>query len=375
MNTTRTSPLFIGSEIYRGSSYGAKHPLSIPRVPTVIDLCRALGWLQKSQYINSPRAKPAALVSFHTPDYIAALQAAEATLDVSEPTRKRHHIGTLTNPVFPEIFRRPATAAGGSLMAAELLLTGGIVYNPGGGTHHGMADHASGFCYLNDPVLAINSFLKQGLSRIAYVDIDAHHCDGVAAAFHGDPRVLMISTHEENRWPFTGDLHDRAGSHAINLPLRKGINDTEFAFIVETLLLPAVQDWRPEVIVLQCGADAVREDPLARLALSNLSHWRVVKALKQMAPRFLVLGGGGYNPWTVGRLWAGVWATLNSFEMPDRLPEPARAVLAGLNWNRQRGERPDYLVDTLRDRPRDGRIHEETRRRVQVLQARRRQWV
>ena len=115
------TPVFIGSEIYRGSSYGTHHPLAIPRVPTVIDLSRALGWLPRAQYRTSPRAKPAALQSFHTPDYIAALQDAERTGAVDPATRARHQIGTLSNPVFPEIFRRPATSAGGSLLAAELI--------------------------------------------------------------------------------------------------------------------------------------------------------------------------------------------------------------------------------------------------------------
>jgi len=368
-------PLFIGSEIYRGSSYGATHPLSIPRVPTAIDLSRAMGWLPATQYRNSPRAKPAALISFHTPTYIEALQAAEATGRIDNDTRKRHQIGTLSNPIFPEVFRRPATAAGGSLLAADLLSKGGIIYNPGGGTHHGMANHAAGFCYLNDPVLALKSFLTQGLTRIAYIDIDAHHCDGVAAAFHGDARVLMISTHEEYRWPFTGGLDDRAGAQAINLPMPKGTHDTDFTLVLNEVILPATQAWRPEAIMLQCGSDALAEDPLSRLALSNNSHWRTAAALKPMAPRFLVLGGGGYNPWAVGRCWAGVWATLNGNEIPDRLPEKARAVLSDLSWTRQRGQRPDHLIETLRDRPHEKPISNEIRRRVQVLQARRRQWI
>ncbi|MEO1140452.1 MAG: acetoin utilization protein AcuC [Pseudomonadota bacterium] len=369
------NPLFIGSDIYRGSSYGVKHPLSIPRVPTVIDLSRAMGWLPAAQYRVSPRAKPAALAAFHTQDYIAALQAAERTGEVQTDIRARHQIGTLTNPIFPEIYRRPATAAGGSLLAADLLARGGVIYNPGGGTHHGMADHAAGFCYLNDPVLAIKSFLRQGLTRVAYVDIDAHHCDGVAAAFHGEDRVLMISTHEERRWPFTGDLKDRAGGQAINLPLPRGTQDTEFMLAVEEVILPAVQAMRPEAVVLQCGADAVAEDPLARLALSNNSHWRVVAALMVMTPRLLVLGGGGYNPWSVGRLWTGVWATLNGHEIPDRLPERARAVLTALSWTRQRGERAEYLVETIRDAPRNGAIRDEVRNRVKALRARQRVWV
>lgn len=330
-----------------------------------------MGWLPDQQFRVSPRAKPAALTSFHTAEYVAALQTAEAEGAVSERVRERHQIGTLSNPVFAEMYRRPATAAGGSLLAAELLAHGGIVYNPGGGTHHGMANHASGFCYLNDPVLAIKAFLAQGLQRVAYVDIDAHHCDGVAVAFQDEPRVLMISTHEEKRWPFTGALEDRAG---LNLPLPKGAHDSEFSYALQEMILPAIQEFGPEAIVMQCGADAVQEDPLARLALSNNSHWRCVSALMEMAPRLLVLGGGGYNPWTVGRLWAGVWGTLNRVEIPEKLPEKARAVLAALSWNRQRGVVPDYLMETLRDDPREGPVRQVVRERVHILKSRMRIW-
>lgn len=369
------TPIFIGSEIYRGSSYGPLHPLSIPRVPVVTDLARALGWLPASRYRTSPRAKPAALAAFHTADYLSALERAERLGKVDEACRTRHGIGTLSNPVFPEMFRRPATAAGGSLLAAELLSRGGIVFNPGGGTHHGMADRASGFCYLNDPVLAIRSFLAQGLGRVAYIDIDAHHCDGVAAAFAGDPRVLMISTHEERRWPFTGALEDRAGGQGINLPLPRGAQDSDFALARDEVILPATQAFRPHAIVLQCGADAVAEDPLARLNLSNNAHLDIVALLFGLAPRLLVLGGGGYNPWSVGRLWAAVWAVLNGYDLPDRLPKNAQGVLTGLSWTRRRGERPDHLVETIRDRPRQGQIDARVRRRVNALRARRQAWV
>ena len=363
--------VFVGSEVYRGSSYGGQHPLSIPRVPTVIDLCQALGWYAPGQYHNSPRARPAALEQFHTPAYIGALQRAEDTGRVDDATRERHKLGTLSNPVFPEMFRRPATAAGGSMLAAELLAEGGVAFNPGGGTHHGMPDYASGFCYLNDPVLAIHVLLGQGLTRIVYVDIDAHHCDGVAAAFAGDARVRMISTHEGLRWPFTGSLEDRAGGNAINLPLPRGTQDDGFALARDEVILPAVQAMRPQAIVLQCGADAVAEDPLSRLELSNNAHWAVVRALKDMAPRLLVLGGGGYNPWTVGRLWAGVWAILNDLEIPDLLPPEARTVLAGLSWTRRaKGPTPDHLLATLRDAPRPGAIDDVLRERVRFLKDR-----
>ena len=365
-------PIFLGSEVYRNSSYGGWHPLRIPRVSTVMDLSRALGWLAPEQFRTSPRAKPAALHVWHTPEYIAALQAAEAEGEVSEAVRARHHIGTHSNPVFPEVYRRPATSAGGSLLAGEILAKPGIVYHPAGGTHHGLPDRANGFCYLNDPVLAMLSLRRQGLKRIAYVDIDAHHCDGVEAGFAGDPDILMISVHETRRWPFTGGVEDRADGSAINLPVPKGFNDTEMELAREDLILPAVARFRPDAIVLQCGADAVTEDPLSRLTLSNNAHWAVVKALRELSAHYLVLGGGGYNPWSVGRLWTGVWATLNDLDIPDRLPPEGEAVLRALEWRQSRaGRTPQaHWFTTLRDTPRPGAIRGDVRDLVAHLRDR-----
>ena len=365
-------PIFLGSEIYRRSSYGGWHPLRIPRVSTVMDLSRAMGWLPPQQFRTSPRAKPAALQLWHSPTYVAALEQAERDGAVSDQVRQRHNIGTHSNPVFPEIYRRPATSAGGSLLAGELLRDPGIVYHPAGGTHHGLPDRANGFCYLIDPVLAMLSLRRQGLHRIAYVDIDAHHCDGVEVGFSGDPDVLMISVHEERRWPFTGHIDDRAGGSGVNLPVPKDLNDTEMALIRDALILPLVQRFRPHAIVLQCGADAVTEDPLSRLRLSNNAHWAMVAALRSLTDRYLVLGGGGYNPWSVGRLWTGVWATLVGADIPDRLPGPAEAVLRALHWPQRRAGRSpeEHWFTTLRDAPRDGPIRTELRDRVARLVAR-----
>lgn len=346
---------FIGSPIYRGSVYGARHPLSIQRVPAVMDLARALNWLPAARYRTSPRAKPAALTRFHTADYVAALQAAEAAQEVTDTMRTRHGLGTLSNPVFAEMFRRPATAVGGGLLAAELAAEGGVAHNPGGGQHHGMPDCAAGFCYLNEPVLTIERLLEMGLSRVAYVDIDAHHCDGVEAGFAGREDVRMISVHEARRWPFTGALEDTAGGAAFNLPVGRGFNDTEFALVLEKMILPAVDDFRPDAIYLQCGSDALAEDPLARLELSNRCHVAAVRALRPLAPRMIVSGGGGYNPWSVARCWTAVWAEIAGYEVPDRLPDAAEAVLRGLVWHRK-GVPDPLLFTTLLDAPRPGRV-------------------
>ena len=177
--------------------HGAWHPLRIPRVSTVTDLARALGWLPPERFVQSPRAKPTALHAFHRPDYVAALVEAERTQSATAEVRERYALGTTANPVYPEMYRRPATAVGGSILAGELVAQGGIVYNPAGGTHHGMPGRANGFCYLNDPVFAILSLRRNGAKRVVYVDIDAHHCDGVEAAFADEPDVALVSVHEE----------------------------------------------------------------------------------------------------------------------------------------------------------------------------------
>ncbi|NHB75204.1 acetoin utilization protein AcuC [Rhodobacter calidifons] len=362
-------PLFIGSDIYRRSSYGQAHPLRIPRVSTVMDLARALGWLPPERFRSSPRAKPAALALWHEPAYVAALQEAETLGAASPEMRDRFHLGTLSNPVFPEVYRRPATGAGGAMLAAELLArTPGMIHVPGGGTHHGLPGRANGFCYLNDVVLGIKVLQGAGLSRIVYVDLDAHHCDGVELAFAADPGVRMISVHEEGRWPFTGALEDRAGGSAFNLPVPRGYNDSEARAVLHGLILPRVAEFRPEALVLQCGADSLREDPLSRLALSNRAYLEAVRSLLPLAPRVLVLGGGGYNPWSVGRLWTAIWGLIAGRELPDRLPEAAQAVLRGLGWGG--GGRPvpqPEMWTTLLDAPREGPVREEIRDRLAVL--------
>ncbi|EKE45111.1 histone deacetylase superfamily protein [Oceaniovalibus guishaninsula JLT2003] len=368
---------FIGSEIYRGSSYGGSHPLRIPRVSTVMDLARALGWLPPDRYLTSPRAKPTALAAWHDPAYLTALQQAERQGGVDPASTARFGLGTAANPVYPEVFRRPATAAGGSLLAAHLLRDGGIVHNPGGGTHHGMPDRANGFCYLNDPALAILAFRRQGLSRIAYVDIDAHHCDGVEHGFADDPDILLVSVHEERRWPFTGALEDRGAGNVWNMPVPRGLNDTEMASIAQALILPRVQAFRPEALIVQCGADALLEDPLSRLALSNRAHLDLLRDLMPLAPRLLVLGGGGYNPWSVGRLWTAVWGLLSGADLPNRLPARAQAVLGALDWQKAgRRQMPQpYLTRTLLDEPRPGPVRDEVTARLDILAARAAVWV
>jgi len=356
------SPRLIGSEIYRRSSYGGRHPLAIPRVSAALDLIRAMGWLDERCYVDSPVATPEQLARFHDPAYIDAVMQAEAEPRVPPDRRERFNIGCNGNPIFPEIFRRPATACGGTLKAAELLREGGIVYSPAGGTHHGRRDRASGFCYFNDPVLGILALLEQGLTHIYYVDVDAHHGDGVQDAFAADDRVFTLSIHESGRWPYSGAIGDRAGGSARNLPVPRGFNDSEMDLLMESVVLPLGEQLRPEAVVLQCGADGLADDPMSGLALSNRALWHVVQGLRDMAPRLLVLGGGGYNPWAVARCWAGVWATLNRIDPTVAATPAAEQVLRGLRWQRSQGRNPpEHWLTTIADAPRAGDIREEIR--------------
>ncbi len=322
-----------------------------------------MGWLDDSQFRSAPMADLGDVLRFHDPAYVDALRRAEDNQAVSDEDRERFRIGAEGNPVYAEIYRRPMISAGGVMLACRLALEGRVVHCPGGGTHHGRPARASGFCYLNDPVLGIMTWLAAGLDNVVYLDIDAHHGDGVQDAFHDDDRVLTISVHEEGRWPFTGRVEDRAAGSARNLPVPAGFNDSEMRWVMNEAVLPLIAARRPQAILLQCGADALEEDPLAKLSLSNNAHLAVAASVQSMAPSVVVTGGGGYNPYTVGRCWAGVWATLNGIEIPPRTTPAAEAILRGLVYNRAAGRNPPlHWFTTIRDEPREGPVRDEVKR-------------
>jgi acetoin utilization protein AcuC len=359
------APVFVGHEIYRQAAYGRNHPLAIPRVEAATDLCRSLGWLENGAFRISPRASEDQLARFHSAAYVEALRTASRTGSVPAEVRRRHAIGTMENPLFPGVFERASTSVGGSIRAAELALQGRVAFHPAGGTHHGRPDRASGFCYFNDPVFAMLTLLDGGIERLLYVDLDAHHGDGVQDAFAGEPRVHTVSIHEQGRWPHTGAAHDVGGGRSRNLPVPRGFNDTELAFLAEEILFPLCERIRPEAVVLTCGADALDGDPLSSMALSNVALWSVAGRLAALAPAAVVLGGGGYNPWTVARYWAGLWGSLSGRSIPESLPENARSILEPLSCDLIDDEdvRNEWRT-TLADVPNPGPVRKEIRELV-----------
>jgi len=355
------SVLFIGSEIYRLEVFAPPHPLAMPRAMLVRDLCAALGWLEESQYYESAPASLAELTRFHDPGYIAALMRAEAQLDLPAELRAQYRIGADSNAIHKAVFRRPATSVGGALLAAALLAQGATVYAPGVGNHHGQPARASGFCFVNDIALLILRLRDFGLRRIAYLDLDAHHGDGVEAAFCADPDVLTISVHEAGRWPRTGLGHDPARA-IYNFPVPPGFNDSELSYLMHNAILPVMQDFAPEVVLFLPGADALGDDSMSRLSLSNNAIWDALRAIMPISPRLAVLGGGGYNPYALARCWAGLFGILNHHNLPETLPPAAQRVLRGIKHFRHLTRAvPAHWLETLADAPAPGIIREEIR--------------
>jgi acetoin utilization protein AcuC len=359
--------LFISSDEFRKPAFGKNHPLSISRQGSVLDLCTLLGWLPGDRLRRCEPADVQTLTRFHDPHYVEALRSACKRRLASVEARERYHFGTMENPLFEGLFERAASTVGGSILAAESVRGGGIAFHPAGGTHHGRRDRACGFCYFNDPVFAIMTLLND-FERVMYIDLDAHHGDGVQIAYSGDERVLCLSVHEMDRWPFSGEASDRGLGMARNLPVPRGLNDSELAYLVHEAIDPLLRHHKPDALVLVCGADSLHGDPLSAMDVSNGAMWSAVEHLVAQVPAAVVLGGGGYNPWTTVRYWAGLWGRLSRQETTGILPDGARALLGSFECDLVDEEdiEPEWLA-TLQDAPREGPIRRDLRQLVEAV--------
>ena len=348
--------MFLGSELFGRRAFPGNHPLSIIRHKTVEELCRALGWLDESSYREVTPASRDKLTEFHDPAYVDALQYADSEGVVSKEVRERFNIGTLENPLFPAVYDRAAATVGGSIAAAKLAVEGHVAFHPSGGTHHGRPDSAVGFCYFNDPVFAIRTMLDHGLENVAYVDLDAHHGDGVEAAVADDDRVMTISIHEAGRWPHSGS-ESAPGQGIFNFPVEKGLNDAELDYLLANAVLPLLAAADTDGLVLCCGADSLAGDPLSSMQLSNLALWRAVKNLLALGVPTVVLGGGGYNPWTLARYWAGLWGIISEQQFPELLPDAAAELFSGMDCDLvDEEDRDPRWFSTMTDSPYTGPV-------------------
>ncbi len=288
--------------------FGAGHPMAPVRVELAIELARAFGLFTLGGVsVECPvPATDAELELVHDPRYITAVRLASGL--EPDPSVLDFGLGTEDDPVFPGMHDASALVAGATLAAARAVWTGGAQHGASiaGGLHHAMGGSASGFCVYNDPAIAIAWLLGQGAERIAYVDIDVHHGDGVQAAFYDDPRVLTISLHEHPAALFPGTgLPSEAGGpgaqgSAVNVALPSGTSDAGWLRAFHAVVPPVIRAFRPTILVSQHGCDTHWLDPLASLRLSNdaqrVAHAAIHVLAHQVAGgRWLLTGGGGYE--------------------------------------------------------------------------------
>ena len=363
---------FIAAPQLRRPSYGANHPLAIPRVALTLDLATAFGALEPGELVTARLAADFELEWFHAREYVAAIRMAETLGQVKTAWRERFGLGTLENPYFAGLFAIPATATGASIQAAEQVLAGRVAFNPAGGMHHARRSRAQGFCYFNDPALAVIRLRRAGL-RVLYVDLDAHHCDAVEAAFAGDPEVLTLSLHMDTAYAYPhggGGLDDcgaaAAGHATINVPLPQGVSDAEYRLVFEAAWSRALDRFRPDAVVLQAGADALSADPLGKLGLSTQGFLAIARTIVDTSPRhadgtprLLATGGGGYHPVATARAWTGLWGVLSGRELGDAIPPRGVALLRAIRWEADDADDHQDRTLSLSDRVSEGPVREE----------------
>ena len=317
----------IHSDQYTRFDYGPDHPLRMERLGLTWRLMEAYGLttLAGAKVVAPEPADEAALARFHAGQYLEVLKAVSGGLHL--PGAYRYGLGPGDNPIFPGLWEVSCLAAGGSLLAARLVADGDVerAFHFAGGLHHAMPDRASGFCYVNDPVLAILALRERGW-RVCYVDIDAHHGDGVQFAFYADPNVLTISTHErgDRLFPGTGFVQEHgegAGQgYSVNVPLEPYTDDPVYHEAFEAVVPPLLGAFKPDVVVAQLGIDSHHTDPLTHLSLSVQGFARTVARIVELSPRLVALGGGGYDLTNVARAWTAAWAVMNGIELRPDLP-------------------------------------------------------
>ena len=322
---------FIYSDEFLTYHLSDSHPLQQRRLQMVYRLLEAYGAFSPKgpiDLLEPVAATEAEILTVHTPEYIRAVQ--RAGNGGKGEFLYGYGIGPGDTPAFRGMYEAAALYAGGTVQAARLVLSGqyDIAFNVAGGLHHAHPSYASGFCTFNDLAMGIQEFLRNGMSRVVYVDIDVHHGDGVQACFYDDPRVLTFSIHEAygRFYPGTGypkEIGEGAGrGYSLNIPCYPYTEDEPWHSAFDAILPDAFAKFNPEAVVLQFGADAHWADPLAHLMLSSQGWMKAVDkllALSEGVP-VVVTGGGGYNLKTVARLWTMIAARCAGQELPNAVP-------------------------------------------------------
>ena len=280
------------------------------------------------------------ILTHHTVEYLRAVREFSRGEMSSNPAA--YNFGPGDNPIYDGIYEAALWSTGASIRAAELLGSGeaAAAFSISGGLHHAMPAYAYGFCVFNDPVIAIKTLLSNGW-RVAYVDIDCHHGDGVQHAFYDTDQVLTISLHESGEFlfPGTGFTQEtgagKGRAHSVNVPLYPYTSDEVYLWALREVVPPLIEAFKPDALVTQLGIDSHYLDPLTHLALTVQGFGQAVGELARIAPdRWLALGGGGYDLQAVARAWTLAYGVMSSQEFDDEIPAQYR---------------DQYGVDSLRD--------------------------
>ncbi len=314
-----------GFTMYR---FSGEHPLNPARLELTYILCRSAGLLEDADVIPPRQAAMDELLLWHSGDYIDVIRQMDET--GSHPLAANYGFDSRDNIPFKGIFTASALRAGGTMAALDALLDGRCqaAFAPSGGFHHAMPATASGFCVFNDVVLAIKRLLAAAL-RVAYIDIDAHHADGVQAAFYSSPDVLVLSVHESGGtlFPGTGFVREAGQGpglgYNINMPLAAGSGD-DIYHAAASRLAAFVHAYKPDIIVAQLGSDAHTDDPLSHMNLTTIGYENLVGLIAKLAAesasgKLLAVGGGGYNLAVVPRCWALAFSHITGRKM-TKLP-------------------------------------------------------
>jgi acetoin utilization protein AcuC len=351
---------FVYTNAYLDYDYGPTHPLRLIRLKLTYDLIKAYGLLASPsvQSISTIQAEEKDLAAFHSEEYLSILKHANS----GHLTGNAYclGLGPGDNPIFPGLYDLSLLVTGATVQAVDFVADGKgeIAFNIAGGLHHAMKSRASGFCYINDPVIGIMRLLSRG-KRVAYIDIDAHHGDGVQKAFYDTNRVLTISLHESGHTLFPGtgfeyEIGEGEGEgYSVNLPFPHDTDDDGYVWAFEEVVPEVIHAFQPDVVVTQLGVDTFHDDPLTNLQLSILGYERVLKRIKDLAPRWVALGGGGYNISNVARAWTLAWSVMNGVELDGDLPESffKEAGKMGVEERKLRGNvrtRPQSLNEESR---------------------------
>ncbi len=325
---------FIYNELYRNSVFGENHPITDKRISNVYDLSKIINF-KNVIYHRSSLASVRHLSLFHDKDYINALYEAEKNQEVSLENQKKYNIGTVSNPIFNDMYKRHAIATGSLILGSDLIIDNkyNYIFSPGSGAHHGQKNKASGFCYFNDIVTCILYLKQNNISKVVYFDMDAHYGDGVMEYFKSSNDILNISIHQRNLWPRNGDYF--YGNNTISLPVEEGFDDTAFKDIFEKKIEINIKKFEPEIAILQMGADCLIDDHMSKLCLTNNSMRYIIEKFKNLSENIIVTGGGGYNPWVTLRAWIYNLATLANENSKLNLNSEGKSFLQNINWKKK----------------------------------------